>query len=63
MTFYINETGGRQIVYQADQFDGYDAFELANQQWGDTWQQFEVTDGLQVLERVLNPNYLEIQDR
>jgi hypothetical protein len=60
MILYIKNEDGEIIQYECDEFDGYDVFQTANDVWGlDGWLNYTVTENNAVIERVLNPQYLQ----
>lgn len=59
MEFVIRNNRGEEIKYQSDEFDGFDAYEMARDTWDD-WLHYEVLRDNQILETVFNPITLEV---
>jgi hypothetical protein len=51
-----------EIYYTCEVFDGFEVFELARQQWGNRWTTYQVLDGCEILESVINPNAIDTED-
>lgn len=47
------------LEIELEQFNGFEIFELANHYWGDDWQSYQVISDQGILEKVINPNYLD----
>lgn len=60
MKLTVKNEQGQVFQYECQEFEGYDVFQEANEQWGELgWETFSVFQGDQVLINVINPNCLD----
>lgn len=59
MKLTVKNNLGQEFEYTTEEFSGYDVFCEARERWGFDWETYTVTNGSQVIENVINPDYLE----
>ena len=60
MKLLVQEENGDSFTLSFPRFEGYIVFHEANDYWGQQgWKTYTVSLGNTILERVINPNYLD----
>lgn len=62
MKLTIRNNLGQEFQHTTDVFCGYDVFIEANEHWGNSWETYRVLDQDRVLESVVNPTSIDIEN-